>query len=137
LNQKALTEVQVPFGTGQLIGRHGIFAVPESVAGQSTVVQVARTGLMPANTANAIPIPQSAASLFRQPIPIGPYSAIKYLGGVQYAPPGSINMATGAFTSSSTLVGPGTMIYGTDAVIYSVGIGTGISIWNQPSRTKK
>ncbi len=41
----------------------------------------------------------------------------------QYAPAGSINMATGVFTPTSTYVGPSMLIYGGDAAIYA-GVGS-------------
>jgi hypothetical protein len=104
----------------QIIGRHGIFAVPESAAGQSTAMKVVRTGLTAARTAQAVPIPDAAVPLFHRPVPIGPYSGWKYLGGVQYASPGSISTATGAFTPSSTIIGPNMLIYGPDAAAYGI-----------------
>ncbi len=81
--------------SGQIIGRHGIFAVPEAVANESTVLKVLRTGVSPSGTAHAIPVPDAATELFRRPIPIGPYSAWKYFGANYYAPPGAVNTATG------------------------------------------
>jgi len=111
----------------QIIGRHGIFAVPESVAAESTAMKVVRTGLTPARTAQAVPIPDAAVPLFQRPVPIGPYSGWKYLGGVQYASPGSISTATGAFTPSATIIGPNMLIYGPDALFYGgVGAAGGI-----------
>jgi hypothetical protein len=106
-----------------IIGNHGIFAVPESVAEESTLVKVLRTGLTPSRTAEAVPIPDAAAGIFQSPTPIGPYSAWKYFGGVQYTSPGSISTVTGAFTPSSTIVGPNMLIYGPDVLFYG-GVGT-------------
>jgi hypothetical protein len=113
--------------SGTLVGRRGIFAVPESVAGKSTAMKVARTGLMPGKTGTFVRIPKTATGLFRQPVPVGPYSAWKHFGGVRYAPPGSINMLTGAFTPGSALFGPGSLIYGPDVVFWGgVGAAGGI-----------
>jgi hypothetical protein len=52
----------------------------------------------------------------------------KYLGGVRYAPPGSINMTTGAFTPGSALLGPRTLIYGPDVLFWG-GAGTAGGIY--------
>jgi hypothetical protein len=60
--------------TNSLRGNHGIFAVPSSVAGESTALKVARTGVMPAQTTNFVNIPEAATGLFTRPVPIGPYS---------------------------------------------------------------
>lgn len=106
--------------SGQIVGRHGIFAVPEAAAHESTALKVLRTGLLPNRTAQAVPIPEAATALFRRPVPIGPYSAWKYFGGTYYAAPGAINTATGAFTSGSSLIGPRLLIYGPDGAIYVV-----------------
>lgn len=63
-------------------------------------------------------IPEGAADLFQQPVPIGPYSAWKYFGGVQYAPAGSLDTINGIFTPTSALIGPRTLIYGPDVLLY-------------------
>ncbi|MBU6410519.1 MAG: hypothetical protein KGR98_09040 [Verrucomicrobia bacterium] len=117
--------------SGSIVGRRGIFAVPETVEAESTVAKVARTGLTPARTTEAVPIPSAANTLFQRPIPIGPYSGWKYLGGVRYAPPGAINTATGAFTPMSSVIGPGTLIYGPDVLFWGgVGTAAGLSIYS-------
>lgn len=87
------------------------------------MMKVLRTGLTPGKTTHFVPVPQSATGLFQRPIPIGPYSAWKYAGGVHFAPPGSINMTSGAFTGSTSLIGPRVLIYGPDVLFYG-GIGT-------------
>ena len=117
--------------SGSIVGKHGIFAVPETVGAEGTVARVARTGLMPAQTTQVVPIPSAANALFQRSIPIGPYSGWKYLGGVRYTPPGAINAATGAFTPMSSLVGPGSLIYGPDVLFWGgVGTATGLSIYS-------
>lgn len=121
-----------------IIGRHGIYAVPESVAGESTALKLARTGLTrPSRTKQFVPIPDAAASIFQRPVPIGPYSGWKYVGGVRYAPAGSISTATGAFTPSSTIVGPNLLIYGPDVLFYG-GLGATGGLywyaWQEPSQ---
>jgi hypothetical protein len=123
--------------SGQIVGRHDIFAVPEAVAQKSTVLKVLRTGLPPSRTAQAVPIPEAATQLFRCPVPIGLYSAWKYFGGTYYAAPGTINTITGAFTSGSSLIGPRLLIYGPDGAIYVViAIGGGI-YWYAASMENK
>lgn len=104
--------------SNSLRGNHGIFAVPSSVAGESTALKVTRTGVMPAQTTNFVNIPEAATGLFTRPVPIGPYSAWKYFGGVRYAPSGSLNMSTGALTPGGSMIGPRTLIYGPDALFY-------------------
>jgi RHS repeat-associated protein len=106
--------------TGQIIGKHGIFALPESVAAQGAVLRMIRSGLPLSRVAQSVRIPQAANCLFRRPMPIGPYSLWKYVAGVRFAPPGSINVVTGAFTPVSSLVGPSALIYRTDGAIYAV-----------------
>lgn len=101
-----------------IIGGNGMFAVPESVANESTAIRVLRTGLSPSKTENFVQIPNIATNLFSRPLPIGPYSAWKYFGGVQYAPAGSLNIATGAFTPVPSLLGPKMLIYGPDVLFY-------------------
>lgn len=73
---------------------------------------------MPAQTTNFVNIPEAATGLFTRPVPIGPYSAWKYFGGVRYAPSGSLNMSTGALTPGGSMIGPRTLIYGPDALFY-------------------
>lgn len=103
----------------QLIGKTGIFALPAQYADEGVGAVVARTGLTPGKATNYVELPSAAESLFTRPTPIGPYSAWKYFGGVQYAPPGTIDMATGAFTPMRSLIGPRTLIYGPDALFYA------------------
>jgi hypothetical protein len=109
--------------TSTIIGQHGIYAVPDYVAGESTAMKVLRTGLMPGNTQNAVPIPNAATSLFQRPLPIGPYSAWKYFLGVRYAAPGVINTVDGSFTATPSLIGPRTLIYEPDGLFYGTGAG--------------
>ena len=108
--------------TGKIIGKHGIFAVPEGVSAEATGLKVLRTGLGPGRTAAAVSIPKAATPLFSRPVPIGPYSAWKFFGGVRYAAPGVIDTATGAFSPTFSLVRPELLIYGPDALFWT-GIG--------------
>ncbi|MDA3961458.1 MAG: hypothetical protein PF961_11760 [Planctomycetota bacterium] len=110
-----------------LRGNHGIFAVPATVGSESTALQVLRTGLTPDKTTNLVNVPGSAANLFTRPVPLGPYSAWKYFGGVRYAPAGSVNMTTGAYSAGGSIIGPNTLIYGPDVLFWSgVGAAGGI-----------
>lgn len=121
--------------SNSLNGSRGIFAVPSYVANESTALKIARTGLMPAQTSNFVNVPQAATSLFQRPIPIGPYSAWKYFGGVRYTPSGSINVSTGTFTPRSSLIGQKTLIYGPDAILYGGGAALGgYYLYNQSSQ---
>jgi RHS repeat-associated protein len=105
--------------SGQLVGRHGIFAVPQGAAAESLAWQVARTGLRPSGLTNYVRIPEAATQLFSRPLPLGPYSLFRYLGGVRFAAPGSINMATGAFAPAAAWVGPKVLIYTPDVIFYA------------------
>lgn len=111
--------------SGQIVGARGIFAVPAAVADETALWKLLRTGLLPGRTANAIPIPEAAAGLFSRPVPLGPFSGWLYLGGTRYAPAGAINLATGAFSASPSLIGPATLIYGADGAIY-LGTASGV-----------
>ncbi len=113
-----------------IIGRNGIFAIPESVTDSSALAKMARTGLFPsARVADAVPIPDAATSLFSRPLPIGPYSLLKYASGVRFAPPGSLDITTGAFTPLPSLFGPRTLIYGPDIFIYGMTAGAGATYY--------
>src|SRR5690606_3812381 len=92
--------------SGQLIGNKGIFAAPEWVGGLSTKWRALLTGLPPWKLAKIVQIPEESLGLFRRPLPIGPYSAIKYFSGVRYAPSGVLNLGTGAFTPTFSVIGP-------------------------------
>ncbi|HEY8748160.1 MAG TPA: hypothetical protein VIM11_09315 [Tepidisphaeraceae bacterium] len=116
--------------TGTIIGEHGIFALPESAAGQSTLTKVIRSGLMPARTAEAVPIPAGAQGLFQRPIPVGLFSGWKYFSGVRFAPAGTISTASGEFITGSSLIGPRTLIYGPDLLINGTATGlTGLYLY--------
>jgi hypothetical protein len=131
LGEEPLTHLTSPEGkagiegSGQLVGKKGIFAVPAPVADESTLAKVVRTGLTPDKTTDSVPVPGAATGLFEQPTPIGPYSLLKRLGGVRFAPPGSIDVTTGAFTPSGALVGPAALIYGPDFLAYGALVGIG------------
>jgi hypothetical protein len=105
--------------------------VPADAADQSTLMKVLRTGIEPGKTARTIVIPEGANGLFEQPAPIGPYSLMKRLGGVRFAPPGSIDLATGAFTPAAGGVSPRILIYGPDVLIWSSGVAAWVT-FKQP-----
>ncbi len=111
--------------SGKLVGKRGIFAIPESVAEiAGTLERVLRTGLPREQTVKLIRIPEGATAAFERPLPLGPYSALRRLGGVRFARPGTILLegsaegAAGTFIPSSSLIGPRTLIYGPDVLIY-------------------
>jgi RHS repeat-associated protein len=139
--------------SGQLMGSRGIFAVRgtaklELEAGELEVgfrgvlnkgaqflgksMRVARTGLMPGSVGDAVAIPDTATGLFSRILPIGPYSALKALGGVRFAPPGALSLATeaswpyavtGAFTAGGSALWPYALIYGPDVLVYGASAG--------------
>jgi len=128
----------------KLIGKRGIFAIPETVAERAgTLERVVRTGLSRDKTTKLIRIPEAAAGEFTQPTPIGLYSGWKRLGGVRYARPGSILLegstegAAGTFIPSSSLIGPRTLIYGPDVLAYAVALGYGYYRIRERSRVKQ
>jgi hypothetical protein len=119
--------------SGQLIGRHGIFAAPEGITTQGTALRSVRTLLMPANTAQTVPIPKQAIPLFQRPVPVGPYSGWHYLMGTRFAPPGTIDLSSGVFAPGETIIGPRVLIYGPDALLYGGAAGYGglrLYLWN-------
>ena len=109
--------------TREIQGKSGIFALPANAASQSRIMRMLRSGISYERTGKFVPIPHAANPLFSRPIPIGPWSGLQYIRGVRIAPPGCINVGTGAFTPTKTLLGPRTLMYGTDAGIYTIGGG--------------
>jgi len=107
--------------SGQIAGRGGIFALPASKAGRGTVAHPVLTGISPSRTTHIVQIPTPATAAFRGVVPIGPYSALKALGGVRFSAPGTVNLATGAFTQTGSMLVPYASIYGVDAFIYGLG----------------
>ncbi len=114
--------------SGEVRGKQGVFAIPSRFADESTAMKVARTGLEPHSTTNKIAIPEAANPLFVKAQPIGPYSALKWWGGVYYAPPGAVNITTGALTASGAAVGGDALIYGPDLLLlYTAAMGAHIA----------
>ena len=101
-----------------LRGKRGIFAVPAHVADESWVWKVVRTGLKAAKTTHSVRIPAVAASRFSRPVPLGPYSAWKFLGEVFFARSGAINLKDGTWQSARTWFGARTIIYALDILTY-------------------
>ena len=119
--------------SGQLVGRHGIFAAPEGIITQGTALRSIRTLLMPANTVHTVPIPEQAIPLFQRPFPVGAYSGWHYLMGTRFAPPGIIDLSSGVFAPGETIIGPRVLIYGPDALLYGGAAGYGglqLYLWN-------
>jgi hypothetical protein len=104
--------------SAELIGKKGIFALPESAASRSPVTHAMLTGLSPAKTAKVVQIPSSAVGSFQRVVPIGIYSAMKAIGGVRFTAPGIINISTGAFTQTGSILVPYAAVYGPDLLIY-------------------
>ncbi|MBZ0314894.1 MAG: DUF4157 domain-containing protein [Anaerolineae bacterium] len=84
-----------------LRGSQGIYAVPQTVAAESSAMRSARTLLRPAQTSQSVAVPQNASRMFSQPSAVGPVSAYQRMMGVYRAPAGQINMLTGEFTASA------------------------------------
>ncbi len=99
-----------PAGTGGTI-----YAGPSSLANASGFGITARTGLLPSQATSVVTLPEAAASAFRVPAVVGPFTAWQRLSGTVYtAGAGTIDLTTGVFTR----VGPATnqlFIYGLDA----------------------
>ncbi|WCQ97099.1 MULTISPECIES: hypothetical protein [Sorangium] len=100
--------------SGELIGKHGAFALPESAASRSRVAHALITGLSPENPARFVRVPGSFQRLFS----IGIYSVMKSAGGVRFTAPGVITMTTGAFTQTGLILVPYAAVYGPDLLIY-------------------
>ncbi len=129
--------------SGTINGPKGIFVIGESAAKQPVWVRVLRTGVTPDKARNVVPIPEGANVHLESVVPIGPYSLIKNLGGVRFAPPGSINLQTGVFTpANGSILGPRALVYGPDALVYATGLGVvatvkGIASATQPAPPPK
>ncbi len=115
--------------SGELIGKHGVFALPESAASRSPITHAMLTGLSPAKTARIVQIPGPAVGSFQRVIPIGIYSAMKIAGGVRFTAPGIISMSTGAFTQTGSILVPYAAVYGPDLLIYGAAAAPYIAIY--------
>jgi len=109
--REAITE------TAELIGRKGIYAISRGVLKSGSVGKYIRTGLRGGRIATYVEIPQQAIGLFKQPLPLGPGSALSRIWGHRVLGPGSLNIETGVFTSSQHLIGTRTM-YIPDVIFY-------------------
>lgn len=116
--------------SGQLIGKSGIFALPGDAAARSPLAQVLLTGIPASKTAVSVVIPRAATGVFRRVIPVGPYTFLKALGGVRFAAPGIIDMSTGAFVQTGSVLVPYAAVYGPELVIY----GSGATVYSGSSR---
>jgi hypothetical protein len=104
---------------GAVRGRQGVFALPDTAAGQSPLVRGARAGVTPSSMEVPVQLPAAANEAFERVLPLGPYSAWKALGGVRMAPPGAIDTATGAFSPAGSIWGSRAWMYGPDAAMYA------------------
>lgn len=68
-------------------------------------------------------VPGAAAGAFQKVVPIGPYSLLKSVGGVNFTAPGVIDMASGAFTQTGSVLLPYAAVYGPDVGIYAMLVG--------------
>lgn len=123
----------------ELRGARGIFALErEAAESAGTAERVLRTGLTPEKTKALVSIPEAASGQFKRPLAIGPYSAWKRLGGVYFSEPGTIALGpegmAGAFSASSALIGPRTLIYGPDIAGYILAGGAGVYLATKDSR---
>jgi hypothetical protein len=101
-------------------GRNGIFAVYSSASvNRNKFSLMLTTGLPPKNTVEVVTIPRTAVDQFKQVLPIGPFSGLKYMGNVRFAPPGELKL-DGTFIPGSSLIKPEMLIYGPDVLIYSI-----------------
>ena len=82
-------------------------------------MRVLRTGVMPANTIGNVEIPTLALGNFHRVFPIGLYSLWKAGGGVRFAAPGALNIATGSLQRTGSILRPAALIYGPDVLTYS------------------
>jgi hypothetical protein len=101
-----------------LLGRsNGMFALPSSSEGGSNAVRsLLQAGISPKSSV-PIPIPQSAVSNFENIAPIGPYSLWKSLGGAKMAPPGKLDLASGAFTPTGSMAAARARFYAPDLLM--------------------
>lgn len=109
--------------SGTIRGRGGIFALPDAARNESPLARAVRAGISPESATNPISVPAEALGQFEKPLPIGPYSLWKRLGGVQYAAPGEIDLATGALTPSGSIWTPRMALAAPDLAMYGAGGG--------------
>lgn len=124
------TKADEILASGKLGLPSDIYAGPASNSGLSGWSLTAKTGLSPAGTYSAVPIPAAGEAAFSRVVPIGPMTAWQRLTGQQYTARGVIDLSTGAFTRSGVnwnQVG----IYATDAAITGGVTGGGIYLWNE------
>lgn len=124
--------------TQKVGGQWGIFGVPIEKAPGTSVGRLLTT-LVPRDTSQKVLIeaPEAVAA-FRAPIPVGPFSLARRLGGVRSSPLGSVDLAEGKFVEGEIFrnglfrsatqgekVRYGThqflLDYGVDASIYALG----------------
>ena len=116
-NEAAQRAIAAPGGV--LRGGGGIFAMPSAMGDKmSPLGRAAATGVSPKSMTHAVPVPTEALGHFEKVLPIGPYSAWKRMGNVRMAPPGEINMATGAFTPKGSIWKTRAQMYGPDALMW-------------------
>jgi hypothetical protein len=114
-NANAINEMAEP----TINGTKGVYAVPNAIADLPPVQIRNRTGLPLERTQAAVPIPEVAESAFQVPVPLGPYSMWKALGGVHYTNPGCVKLSTGFVGSSGSPATAAARIYGPDIIIQS------------------
>jgi hypothetical protein len=107
-------------GAGLLGGRGGVFALPAAAEAESPFWRgVVRAGIPSSKAQAAVPIPDAALEAFQKTIPLGPFSSWKALGGAHFTRPGTIDMATGAFSPTGSLFKPYANLYGKDMILHA------------------
>ena len=97
-----------------LRGKGGIFTTTNESA--CSLEKVALLGIS-AKQSETIHIPSTAYKYFHEVHPIGLYSFSKYLGGTRYAAPGKLNLDTGVFSQTGSIIKPLIYLYSIDIVV--------------------
>lgn len=111
-------------GSGQIIGRGGIYASTLDTAARTGVSYTARTGLAQAQATVGFRIPAASLGAFTRPIPIGLFTGWQRWAGTYYTAPGTINFLTGEFTASGAFGTTQATWYAVDTVINAVLLGS-------------
>lgn len=114
--QIAMGSAKAPPNT-LLGGANGMFALPAaSEKGSNLTRSLLQAGISPKSTV-PISIPEAAVSQFENIAPVGPYSLWKSLGGAKMAPPGQLNLTTGAFEPAGSMALARARFYAPDAIM--------------------
>ena len=104
--------------SGYLRASAGIFALPSTALSRSALSHRLLTGITPQYTKHVFTLPLEANRHFYKAYPLGPYSTVKFLGDVHFAPPGKLYLKSGELIQTGSVLRPFAEVYAPDALIY-------------------